>query len=650
MKIEVQRSVRAAAASDLQAMIDALEERQGAWLGCDVSQEGLYTKHSAGCVDPSLGFYLDGATLTVLALDETGARLLPVVQPLAPFEAIPGGLRARCSGRAGLALSVLRGFLASFFPAHSELGLYGAFSFDYYRIAESAELPDDGRRRFALYFASRVLAHDERDAHWAEFAFKGLPPPTPGWRRPSLPPVVLEAGGDDLPPGGHASKVAEGMNLLATGELVSLVLSQTFRRRLQCKAADAFAALRASNPYPAMFFLNLGGGEKVFGASPDLQVRVAGERVESAPVCGTVRRGSDPLADVEQARALLNSAKEAAALSGCADSDWNDKARVCVPGSLELVSHRRVHFFSTIVHTIAHTRGRLRPEADALDVLLAHAAPATVSGVPKREALQAIERLEPSWRAWYGGAAARIGCDGSLEVFTILRAARVVGEHAEVRCGGNLLIDSDPQAEEDESRLKAETLFRVLQGGSPVPEQSSRARRGPRYRVRLVDLGDPFLPRLLDFLARAGVDVVADAPTALLTAGVGKVPEVPLPARSMLAIGSAGIAVLVRDGAVVERLAQPDYARPVEGRVERSGLLDGLDPLRVGVYAACSIRGRDLPAVWRPIARYGEDHTLAAVDDASRRCLLLFRPDSVLSLGGSTGSRALQKALDWLAL
>jgi hypothetical protein len=168
--------------------------------------------------------------------------------------------------------------------------------------------------------------------------------------------------------------------------------------------------------------------------------------------------------------------------------------------------------------------------------------------------------------------------------------------------------------------------------------------------VRLVDLGDPFLPRLLDFLARAGVDVAADAPTALLTAGVGKVPEAPLPARSMLAIGSAGIAVLVRDGAVVERLAQPDYARRVEGRVDRSGFLDGLDPLRVGLYAACSIRGRDLPAVWRPIARYGEDHTLAAVDDASRRCVLLFRPDSVLSLGGSTGSRALHMALDWLAL
>src|SRR5690606_2680661 len=104
--------------------------------------------------------------------------------------------------------------------------------------------PDDGRRRFVLYFPSRVLVHDERGARWVEFAFRGLPPPTQAWRRPRVPPVLLEADGDDLAPGVHASKVAEGTRLLAAGDLVSLVLSQTFRRRVQCRAADAFSALR----------------------------------------------------------------------------------------------------------------------------------------------------------------------------------------------------------------------------------------------------------------------------------------------------------------------------------------------------------------------------------------------------------------------
>jgi anthranilate synthase len=645
--IEVERAVRPAGEADVQALIGALEERPGAWLGCDVAQEGLYTRHSAGCVDPALAFYLDGATLTVVALDEIGARLIGAVQPLAAFEQVQGGLRTRCDDEPGKVVRLLRSFLASFAPASGELALYGALSFDYYRIGSSGALPDDGRRRLVLYFPRSVLTQDEREARWIDFEFRGLPPAPAAWQRPAIAPVTLDKEGDDLPPGAHAARVAEGIGLLATGRLVSLVLSQTFRRPVRSRASDAFAALRARNPYPAMFFLNLGGGEKLFGASPDMQVRVSGDLVESAPVCGTVRRGADPLADVEQARALLNSPKEAAALSGCVDSDWNDKAPVCAPGSLELVSHRRVHFFSTIVHTIAHTRGRLRPGADAWDVLLAHTAPATVAGVPKAEALQAIERLE-SWRAWYGGAAVRMACDGSMEAFTILRAARVAQGVAEVRCGGNVLVDSDPVAEEDESRLKAETLFGVLARGSPL------AHRNPspvdaRRRVALVDLGDPFVPLLLDFLARAGVQVEDDAPLSLLTAPVGELPPAARLAPRGLALGSAGFAILAQEGSAVERLQRPQYARPVDLRASRSGFLAGLDSARLGAYTQWCIREADLPAPWRSIAHDDAGHTLAALDERSRRCVLLFRPDSALSLGGASGLRALHAALDWLA-
>ena len=181
------------------------------------------------------------------------------------------------------------------------------------------------------------------------------------------------------------------MELMRRGELCSLVLSQTFRRQVQVDAAAAFARLRRDNPYPAMFFAHFSDGERVFGASPDVQVRADEQWVETAPVCGTFRRGADPVDDHEQAKALVNSLVDEASLSLCADSDRNDKARVCEPGSVQLLQRRRVHLFSTIIHTIDHTRGRRRADVDGFDIVLAHATPATVTGMPKPDARAAID-------------------------------------------------------------------------------------------------------------------------------------------------------------------------------------------------------------------------------------------------------------------
>src|SRR5690606_24003400 len=122
-------------------------------------------------------------------------------------------------------------------------------------------------------------------------------------------------------------------------------------------------------------------------------------------------------------------------------------------------SRRRIHFFSTIIHAIDHTRGRRRADVDGFDIVLAHATPATVTGMPKRVARQAIADIEPGWRGWYAGAAVRIGADGGCEALTMLRFARLVDGWAEVRTGGSLLADSDPVREEEETQLKAQTMF-----------------------------------------------------------------------------------------------------------------------------------------------------------------------------------------------
>jgi anthranilate synthase len=620
---------------EAEAALEALQAQPGIWMGCDVASEGLYAKESIACTRAALRLCLDGNRLAATPLSDDGAAL---IRALGPFpERVGSGLEVA---------GILRCVLAAFEPRSPELALYGAFSFDYDRLGEDAPLPNDGRRRMVLYLPGQVVATGASGAMRVDFTFD-LPAARLAPDADRIEPVRIAGASDELAPGGHAARVAGGIERLRRGELYSLVLSQTFRRRTSVTPARAFAALRRRNPYPAMFFCNLGGGEVLFGASPDLQFRADGTWVESAPVCGTLRRGQDALEDADQAFALLASDKEGAAIALCADAAAAEHASVCEPGTVEVLSHRRAHFFSTIVHAIDHLRGRRRPGVDAVDLLLAHATPATVTGLPKAAAVRAIGELEADWRGWYAGAVARLGTDGSAQAYTVLRAARVADGIAEVRTGGNILVDSDPASEEEESRLKALTLFRVLDGTPPALAGAAPHASQPRWGVRAPMGDDPFAAGLVNALAKAG------ARAGAVDEGIAVLSGVPAdghaPAAPLLAVADGALWLLEQAGARSEALARPEFARRISGTALAGGFLEELGAFEAGWYAGRAIRADGLPRGWRASALSPEGRVLAAERDGGGACALLFRPDSVLSQRGAAGTKALGLAMAWLA-
>ncbi|MGD9946382.1 MAG: chorismate-binding protein, partial [Burkholderiaceae bacterium] len=208
---------------------------------------------------------------------------------------------------------------------------------------------------------------------------------------------------DDFVPGGYARVVARAVQRLADATLVSLTLSQSFRRRVRMPPAQAFARLRAVNPAPVSFFVNTGDGECLFGASPDLQLRIAGRLVEAMPVCGTVARGAGAVGEAESFKALVNEEVDEASLAVCSDALRNDLAPCCEAGSLSLVDRRRQMSLSTVVHAVDRLRGRLRDGVSPWRAIFATAAPAMVTGTPRAAALRAIAELEAGPRRWYGG-------------------------------------------------------------------------------------------------------------------------------------------------------------------------------------------------------------------------------------------------------
>ena len=410
------------------------------------------------------------------------------------------------------------------------------------------------------------------------------------------------------------------------GDLFEVVPSQAFRA--PCASAAAFyQLLRRRNPAPYEFFFNLGEGECLVGASPEMYVRVTGDRVETCPISGTIRRGTDPLEDAENIRSLLNSAKEESELTMCTDVDRNDKSRVCVPGSVRVIGRRQIEMYSRLIHTVDHIEGRLRPGLDALDAFLTHMWAVTVTGAPKTWAMQFIEDHEKAPRRWYGGAVGMIGFDGGMNTGLTLRTAHIERGVATVRAGATLLFDSDPAAEEKETELKArallETLAEAATAASPAAERSPgppAARSadpspGAGLRVLLVDHQDSFVHTLAGYFAEQGAQVTtlrAGFPAAalddyrpdlvVLSPGPGRPSDfgcdgllTELDARGLPAFGVClGLQAMVEHaGGELALLPEPAHGKP--GTVLR--LLR--DRRRAACRAACGLHRGQVPLAAR---------------------------------------------------
>src|SRR6202050_3563024 len=247
------------------------------------------------------------------------------------------------------------------------------------------------------------------------------------------------------------------------GDYYEVVLGQTFSTPFSGKVSELFGRVQRASPSPYEFLLQF-GDEQLVGASPEMFVRVEGQRVETCPIAGTAKRTGDPLSDADNIRELLKSTKEESELTMCTDVDRNDKSRVCVPGSVQVIGRRLIESYAGVFHTVDHVEGFLKEGFDSLDAFLTHMWAVTIIGAPKKAAAQAIEALEKDARGWYGGAVGMLSLNGDINTGILIRTVDLGGGIARYSAGATLLYDSVPELEEQETRLKATGFFRSLRG------------------------------------------------------------------------------------------------------------------------------------------------------------------------------------------
>jgi anthranilate synthase component I len=259
----------------------------------------------------------------------------------------------------------------------------------------------------------------------------------------------------------YLAAVERAKEEIRAGEAFQVVVSQRFELATSASALDIYRVLRVTNPSPYMYLLRFDGYD-IVGSSPEALVKVTGDRALLHPIAGTRWRGATPEEDTALAAELLADEKERAEHLMLVDLGRNDLGRVCAPGTVEVVDFMNVERYSHVMHIVSTVVGQVAPGRTAYDVLAATFPAGTLSGAPKPRAMQIIEELEPTRRGLYGGAVGYLDFAGDLDAAIAIRTALLRDGVAFVQAGGGIVADSDPVAEDTESRNKAAAVLRAV--------------------------------------------------------------------------------------------------------------------------------------------------------------------------------------------
>ncbi|MDX1588616.1 MAG: aminodeoxychorismate synthase component I [Oleiphilaceae bacterium] len=246
------------------------------------------------------------------------------------------------------------------------------------------------------------------------------------------------------------------------GDVYQVNYAQRFQARYRGHPLLAFLALYQASPNPCSAYMDL-GGQQILSLSPERFIRVQEDRVETRPIKGTRRRGRDGAEDQAMIRELTESPKDRAENLMIVDLLRNDLGRCCETGSITAEPLFAVESYTNVHHLVSTVRGRLKKEFTPLDMLLSAFPGGSITGAPKRRAMEIIRELEPAPRGAYCGSffhwTPANGFDSTIAIRTLECLDGVI------RCwgGGGIVADSEPAEEYQESLTKIRLFMDVLE-------------------------------------------------------------------------------------------------------------------------------------------------------------------------------------------
>ena len=254
---------------------------------------------------------------------------------------------------------------------------------------------------------------------------------------------------------------------IVAGDVIQTVVSQRLSRPTTADPFQIYRSLRAINPSPYMYYLELDGFQ-IVGASPELLVQVDNGVVSTNPIAGTRPRGADPHEDNANEEELRSDEKERAEHIMLVDLGRNDIGRVSEPGTVYVNQLMDVERYSHVMHLVSRVSGKLRKGYSNFDALRACFPAGTVSGAPKIRAMEIIAELEPDKRGPYAGAVGYFDFTGNMDTAIDIRTLVIKDGIAHAQAGGGIVYDSTPDFEYRETLHKASALMRAIDAAEEV--------------------------------------------------------------------------------------------------------------------------------------------------------------------------------------
>jgi anthranilate synthase component 1 len=280
--------------------------------------------------------------------------------------------------------------------------------------------------------------------------------------KPSSPPEIdIGEGRSDVTQAQYQDMVERGKEQILDGEIFQVVLSRKKDFRLRGDPLGMYSVLRSLNPSPYLFYIDF-DHVQLLGSSPEMLLRLEGQKLTTRPLAGTRPRSHDVEEDEKLKIEMLLDEKERAEHLMLVDLHRNDMGRVSRTGTVKVTELMDVEKFSHVQHIVSNIESELRQDRDAFDALRACFPAGTVTGAPKIRAMEIISELERSPRGPYGGAVGYFDFTGNMDFAITIRSIVVSGNKATIQAGAGIVADSVPEREFAETEHKLGATLKAI--------------------------------------------------------------------------------------------------------------------------------------------------------------------------------------------
>ncbi|HJZ39231.1 MAG TPA: chorismate-binding protein [Bacteroidales bacterium] len=254
--------------------------------------------------------------------------------------------------------------------------------------------------------------------------------------------------------------VTKGKEHCYRGDVLQVVLSRQFSQQFTGDEFNVYRALRSVNPSPYLFYFDY-GNYKIFGSSPEAQLKVQKGIASINPIAGTFRRTGDDEKDKLLAQQLSTDLKENAEHVMLVDLARNDLSRHA--GNVKVEKYREVQFYSHVIHLVSAVSGELNPGSTLTDMMTATFPAGTLSGAPKYKAMQLIDNYENQNRGYYGGAIGFLDFHGRFNHAIMIRTFLSKGNTLFYQAGAGIVAISSEESELQEVNNKLGALKKAIE-------------------------------------------------------------------------------------------------------------------------------------------------------------------------------------------